>query len=57
LCKECVRDDDLVDHVDLGSVKNHFIFNIESTGSLPPEVLFTEAVKILEAKCEAITDF
>uniref|UniRef100_A0A1J3EYB5 DNA-directed RNA polymerases I and III subunit RPAC1 n=1 Tax=Noccaea caerulescens TaxID=107243 RepID=A0A1J3EYB5_NOCCA len=54
LCKECVRDDELIDFVDLGSVKNHFIYNIESTGSLPPDVLFTEAVKILEDKCERV---
>lgn len=89
LCKECERDDDLVERVDLGSVRDHFIckkrkkkhsfyssihdlkeivieflivfffsVNIESTGSLPPDVLFTEAVKILEAKCETvIADF
>lgn len=85
MCKECIRDDDLVERVDIGSVKNHFIckkrrenipfslrfslserkrnwvsywpffsVNIESTGSLPPDVLFTEAVKILEAKCETV---
>uniref|UniRef100_A0A452YZR0 DNA-directed RNA polymerase RpoA/D/Rpb3-type domain-containing protein n=1 Tax=Aegilops tauschii subsp. strangulata TaxID=200361 RepID=A0A452YZR0_AEGTS len=33
---------------DLGKV------TIESTGALPPEVLFTEAVKILEEKCERV---
>lgn len=27
---------------------------IESTGALPPETLFTEAVKILEDKCERV---
>ncbi|KAG5383027.1 hypothetical protein IGI04_034497 [Brassica rapa subsp. trilocularis] len=54
LCKECIRDHDLVDLVDLRSVKNHFIFKIESTGSLPPDVIFTEAVKILEDKCERV---
>ncbi|KFK40756.1 hypothetical protein AALP_AA2G036700 [Arabis alpina] len=54
LCRECERDDDFVHRVDLRSVKNHFIFKIESTGSLPPDVLFTEAVKILEAKCETV---
>lgn len=27
---------------------------IESTGVLPPEVLFTEAVKILEDKCDRV---
>ncbi|CAN8240951.1 unnamed protein product [Cochlearia groenlandica] len=54
LCKECKRDNDLVHRVDLGSVKTHFIFKIESTGTLPPEVLFTEAVKVLEDKCERV---
>ncbi|CAA7032761.1 unnamed protein product [Microthlaspi erraticum] len=43
-----------IDNVALHRVKNHFIFKIESTGSLPPEVLFTEAVKILEDKCERV---
>ncbi|KAL5974343.1 hypothetical protein ACLOJK_031007 [Asimina triloba] len=32
----------------------HYAVTIESTGALPPEVLFTEAVKILEDKCERI---
>lgn len=31
-----------------------FIVSLESTGALPPEVLFTEAVKILEDKCERV---
>ena len=38
-------------------LKNSFILssvNIESTGVLPPEALFTEAVKILEDKCERV---
>ncbi|KAF8700152.1 hypothetical protein HU200_034522 [Digitaria exilis] len=30
------------------------LVTIESTGALPPEVLFTEAVKILEEKCEKV---
>jgi len=30
------------------------LVTIESTGALPPEVLFTEAVKILEEKCERV---
>ncbi|XP_031479185.1 uncharacterized protein LOC116250007 [Nymphaea colorata] len=40
--------------VQLHRIKDHFIFTIESTGALPPEVLLTEAVKILEEKCEQI---
>lgn len=31
-----------------------FVVTIESTGALPPEVVFTEAVKILEDKCERV---
>lgn len=54
LCRECIRGDDWEKYVALRRVKNHFIFTIESTGALPPEVLFTEAVKILEDKCERV---
>ncbi|XP_054819315.1 uncharacterized protein LOC129318519 [Prosopis cineraria] len=55
LCRECIRGGkEWEDRVSLRRVKDHFIFNIESTGALPPEVLFTEAVKILEEKCERV---
>ncbi|EOA16690.1 hypothetical protein CARUB_v10004883mg [Capsella rubella] len=43
-----------VDQVALRRVRNHYIFTIESTGSQPPDVLFTEAVKVLEDKCERV---
>jgi len=32
--------------------KNAFIFNLESTGALPPERIMTEAVKILDKELE-----
>ncbi|KZV36216.1 hypothetical protein F511_14234 [Dorcoceras hygrometricum] len=51
LCRECIRGDDWDKYVSLRRVKDHFIFTIESTGALPPEELFVEAVKILEDKC------
>ncbi|XP_008797750.2 DNA-directed RNA polymerases I and III subunit rpac1 [Phoenix dactylifera] len=53
LCRECIRgvNEELVE---LRRVKDHFIFTIESAGALPPEVLFTEAVKILEDKCDRV---
>uniref|UniRef100_A0A7N0T814 DNA-directed RNA polymerases I and III subunit RPAC1 n=2 Tax=Kalanchoe fedtschenkoi TaxID=63787 RepID=A0A7N0T814_KALFE len=56
LCRECIRDPSWRDSVSLRRVKDHFIFTIESTGALPPDVLFTEAVKILEEKCERVID-
>lgn len=54
LCRECIRGEGWQNNVALRRVKDHFIFTIESTGALPPEVLFTEAVKILEDKCERV---
>ncbi|KAF8093314.1 hypothetical protein N665_0384s0001 [Sinapis alba] len=66
LCRQCLRknyggevnkveeEKEWIENVSLRRVKNHFIFKIESTGSLPPDVLFTEAVKILEDKCERV---
>lgn len=54
LCRECIRGDEWEKFVALRRIKDHFIFTIESTGALPPEVLFTEAVKILEDKCERV---
>ncbi|XP_020103496.1 DNA-directed RNA polymerases I and III subunit rpac1-like isoform X1 [Ananas comosus] len=53
LCRECIRGV-TEEAVELRRVKDHFIFTIESTGALPPEVLFTEAVKILEEKCNRL---
>ncbi|KAM0887051.1 hypothetical protein ACQ4PT_029285 [Festuca glaucescens] len=52
--KAKVDDDEVEPQVELRRVRDHFIFTIESTGALPPEVLFTEAVKILEEKCERV---
>ncbi|KAJ4834251.1 hypothetical protein Tsubulata_029890 [Turnera subulata] len=56
LCRECIRGEKWEKRVSLLRVKDHFIFTIESTGQLPPEVLFTEAVKILEDKCQRVID-
>lgn len=53
LCRECIMEP-TEKKIELRRVRDHFIFTIESTGALPPEVLFTEAVKILEEKCERV---
>ncbi|XP_019727662.1 DNA-directed RNA polymerases I and III subunit RPAC1 isoform X2 [Hippocampus comes] len=50
--REILRHDDLKNVVKLGRVRDHFIFSVESTGILPPNVLFTEAIKVLMAKCQ-----
>jgi DNA-directed RNA polymerase I and III subunit RPAC1 len=54
LCRECIREEGWEEKVALRRVKDHFIFSIESTGALRPEVLFTEAIKILTDKCEKV---
>lgn len=50
------RHDDLKDCVEMARIRDHFIFNIESVGALPPDVLFLEAVKVLGNKCRMYLD-
>ncbi|XP_063347504.1 DNA-directed RNA polymerases I and III subunit RPAC1 isoform X1 [Pelmatolapia mariae] len=50
--REVLRHSDLKNVVKLGRVRDHFIFTVESTGILPPDVLVTEAIKVLMAKCQ-----
>ncbi|XP_077351353.1 DNA-directed RNA polymerases I and III subunit RPAC1 isoform X4 [Festucalex cinctus] len=50
--REVLRHDDLKNVVKLGRVRDHFIFSVESTGILPPNVLVTECIKVLMAKCQ-----
>ncbi|KAJ3693261.1 hypothetical protein LUZ60_008741 [Juncus effusus] len=53
LCRECIRGN-TEEEIELRRVRDHFIFTIESASALPPEALFTEAVKILEEKCDRV---
>ncbi|XP_034669344.1 DNA-directed RNA polymerases I and III subunit RPAC1 [Drosophila subobscura] len=46
----------LEDSVTLGRVRDHYIFTVESVGSLKPDVIFLEAVKVLKKKCRAFID-
>ncbi|KAM4614933.1 DNA-directed RNA polymerases I and III subunit RPAC1 [Polymixia lowei] len=50
--REVLRHDDLKNLVKIGRVRDHFIFTVESTGILPPDVLVTEAIKVLMAKSQ-----
>ncbi|XP_062319525.1 DNA-directed RNA polymerases I and III subunit RPAC1 [Osmerus eperlanus] len=49
--REVLRHDDLKNLVKLARVRDHFIFSVESTGILPPDVVVTEAIKVLMSKC------
>ena len=42
------------DKIALRKRKDHFIFTVESTGQLPPDVLVKEAIKVLASKCQSV---
>lgn len=46
----------LAEGVSLSRIRDHFIFNIESVGSMSPQVIFVEAVKVLKKKCQALLE-
>ncbi|XP_013912579.1 PREDICTED: DNA-directed RNA polymerases I and III subunit RPAC1 [Thamnophis sirtalis] len=50
--REIFRHDDLKNLVHLARVRDHYIFSVESTGILPPDVLVSEAIKVLMGKCQ-----
>eukprot|EP00794_Sanderia_malayensis_P020214 gene20214-22190_t len=54
--REVFRDEELKKLVKLSRVRDHFIFSIESTGALHPDVIFTQAVKILMDKCRTFSN-
>lgn len=49
--RECLRHEEFQGKVKLGRIRDHFIFNVESTGQFDSDVLFLEAVKVLKLKC------
>ena len=53
--RPCAKDPKWAERVALDRIKDHFIFTIESTGMLPPEVLFQEALKILCEKAGEVS--
>ncbi|KAI9828665.1 MAG: DNA-directed RNA polymerase core subunit rpc40 [Thelocarpon impressellum] len=52
--RECLRHEEFAGKVELGRVRDHFIFQIESTGQFDADDLFVEAVKVLRVKCERL---
>ena len=50
--RECLRHDEFKDKVQLGRIRDHFIFSVESAGQLPSDELFVDSVKVLKEKCE-----
>uniref|UniRef100_A0A5F8GN81 DNA-directed RNA polymerases I and III subunit RPAC1 n=1 Tax=Monodelphis domestica TaxID=13616 RepID=A0A5F8GN81_MONDO len=54
--REIFRHENLKKLVRLARVRDHYIFSVESTGVLPPEVLVSEAIKVLMGKCRRFMD-
>uniref|UniRef100_A0A8C8WA94 DNA-directed RNA polymerases I and III subunit RPAC1 n=3 Tax=Felidae TaxID=9681 RepID=A0A8C8WA94_PANLE len=54
--REVFRNEKLKKVVRLARVRDHYIFSVESTGVLPPEVLVSEAIKVLMGKCQRFLD-
>jgi len=50
------RHDDLKDCVELSKVRDHFIFNVESVGAVPPKDLVPMALDVLIEKCDYFID-
>jgi DNA-directed RNA polymerase I and III subunit RPAC1 len=52
--RECLRHPEFKDKVQLGRVRDHFIFRVESTGQIESNDIFVQAVKILRDKCTTV---
>ncbi|ANZ78058.1 BA75_04482T0 [Komagataella pastoris] len=50
--RECLRHPEFEGKVKLARQRDHFIFNVESTGCMPPEEIFFKSVRILKNKAE-----
>lgn len=50
--REIFRYEELKNLVRLARVRDHFIFSVETAGSLPPDALVSEAIKVLMSKCQ-----
>ncbi|GMS80828.1 hypothetical protein PENTCL1PPCAC_3003, partial [Pristionchus entomophagus] len=50
------RHEELEGAVEMGKVKDHFIFSVESTGALPASTLVVEACKVMERKSRTLRE-
>ncbi|KAF9429723.1 DNA-directed RNA polymerases I and III subunit RPAC1 [Podila epigama] len=54
--REVLRHPEFEDRVKLRRVRDHFIFTIESVGSIAPQDLFVQAVQVLMDKCQHVKE-
>jgi len=59
MCRECIRSNgwENSDRVKLTRVADHYIFTVESSGCLPPEVLVKQAIGILKQKAQTFVEY
>lgn len=50
--REVLRHQEFNNKVKLGRKRDHFIFNVESTGAMSPEEIFIKSIRILKNKAE-----
>lgn len=56
MCRECIREDQWHGTVNLGRVKDEFLFSVESTGAVSPQKLVLAAIQELNTKCTVVLD-
>jgi len=54
MSRNYMRNEYLKEAVKVSRIPNHFIFNIESVGMMPPAIILSESLKILMQKCHNI---
>lgn len=53
-CRECIRTPEFSDDIQLGRIRDHFIFTVESVGAYKPEELIPEALSVFTDKCSKL---
>jgi len=53
-CRACIER--FPDHIELSKLRDSYMFKLESIGSMPPDVLFMNAIQVLIKKCKTNID-
>lgn len=54
MCRECIRNDPHKQYIQLSRRRDHFMFQVESDGSLPPTRIVLDAFDVLIHKCDTL---
>lgn len=55
--REVFRHEEFKDKVKLGRKRDHFIYNVESTGAMQPDEIFVKSIDILRNKCLQLLNY